>query len=411
MKQANGKWVIGEDFWGRESEIQILNTRICEGAHTLLVAQRRMGKTSLMHELIRRLGIENQCICLFVDFQKSKDASDAIVELSLSTKSHQPLWNKTKEAFKNIFQTASNKIESINLQEVGIKLRAGLTTANWRDKGDEIFQLLATADRPVILFWDEVPILINRILKGDDYHITPQRRAQADAFLSWLRDNSLKYQKTIHIFLTGSIGLEPILRQAGLSATINNFVPFELKPWDKATAQGCLNQLARNYGIILYEGVTDSVVDHLGYCIPHHVQMFFSHIHDYCLRKKVKEFRVDEVKTVYETEMLSIRGHAELSHYEERLKMVLGEERFKIALDILTEASIGNGISITVLKKLQEWGGYPMDVLREVLWVLEHDGYLTCDRDCYSFNSKLLKDWWRSRNSLFFTRVSDRKSS
>ena len=27
-------------------------------------------------------------------------------------------------------------------------------------------------------------------------------------------------------------------------------------------------------------------------------------------------------------ELLSIRGHAELTHYEERLKMVLGEETF-----------------------------------------------------------------------------------
>ena len=51
MKMGMGKVVTGEGFWDREEEKKLLVQRIKEGAHVLLVAQRRMGKTSLMAEV------------------------------------------------------------------------------------------------------------------------------------------------------------------------------------------------------------------------------------------------------------------------------------------------------------------------------------------------------------------------
>ena len=111
--------------------------------------------------------------------------------------------------------------------------------------------------------------------KGADYRITPERRQQADLFLSWLRENSIRHQGKIRIVLSGSIGLEPVLRQGRLSATLNNFEPFELKPWDEDTACGCLEALAASYELEFEPGVPGEMVEMLGCCIPHHVQMFF----------------------------------------------------------------------------------------------------------------------------------------
>lgn len=55
MKSATGRWVVGNDFFGREPELRVLETRVREGNHTLLSGQRRMGKTSVAQELGRRL--------------------------------------------------------------------------------------------------------------------------------------------------------------------------------------------------------------------------------------------------------------------------------------------------------------------------------------------------------------------
>ena len=206
-----------------------------------------MGKTSLMKEIKRQL--TGRYHCLFVDLQKASTAEDAIVEISLALKPYNSLWNKIKDLFSNVLSRATETIEGINLGEIGIKLRAGLSSGNWIEKGDSLLSILAESELPILLLIDEVPLMVNRMLKGEEYKITPQRKAKVDEFMSWLRKNSLDHQGKIRIIISGSIGFEPILRQAGLSATINHFQPFDLKPWDDATAVGCLQALAAEYGI------------------------------------------------------------------------------------------------------------------------------------------------------------------
>ena len=58
MKSSTGPWVRGDDFFDREAELDTLGTRVREGNHVLLSGQRRMGKTSIVQELGRRLEME-----------------------------------------------------------------------------------------------------------------------------------------------------------------------------------------------------------------------------------------------------------------------------------------------------------------------------------------------------------------
>jgi AAA+ ATPase superfamily predicted ATPase len=64
MKQSYGNWVDGDRFWNREKDIELLVERINSGQHVLLVAQRRMGKTSVMREIARRLNKDYICLLL-----------------------------------------------------------------------------------------------------------------------------------------------------------------------------------------------------------------------------------------------------------------------------------------------------------------------------------------------------------
>ena len=48
LRKAGGNWVVGDRFFDRETEIEALMERVGDGIHTLLTAQRRMGKTSLV---------------------------------------------------------------------------------------------------------------------------------------------------------------------------------------------------------------------------------------------------------------------------------------------------------------------------------------------------------------------------
>ena len=406
MIRGHGNWVSGERFWDREAELAILEKKAAEGAHILVTAQRRMGKTSLLKELADRL--KDRYICLFVDLQRAAGPADAVVEISVALNPHKSLWRKTEELFGNILKL----VEKVDFGDLSFTLRAGLTSGNWKEKADGLFSILASSETPVILMMDEMPILVNRILKGGDFTITPERRREADIFMSWLRDNGQRHRGKISMLISGSIGLEPVLNQAGLSATLNTFQPFELRPWDDTTAVSCLEALAGEYGITFRDSAAQAVVSRLGYCIPHHVQMFFSNIYDRCVRKGVTEFHPDEVEDVYETEMLGIHGHVELTHYEERLKLVLPIECYALALEMLTEASVSGKLTP---EALPAWGKYYdftpnslVETQKMILQVLEHDGYLKRSGGCYSFASPLLKDWWKRRHGSFHIPILER---
>jgi hypothetical protein len=410
LKQAVGKVVTGEWFWDRETEIELLTNKIDEGANILLVAQRRIGKTSVLAELHERL--RERYTCLFVDLQRARNSPRAIADISMAIHEHRSLWEKTSELFANILEKVTDSVEKVEAGEFGVTIRAGLSGGNWMDKGDEIFEILANAEKPVVLMFDELPIMVNFMLKGDDFKITSERRSRADEFLSWLRKNSIEHQSKVRTIISGSIGLEPILRQARLSATINHFLPFELKPWDEVTAKGCINALANEYSVTLQNGVPEEMVERLGCCIPHHVQMFFSHIYDRCIRKGKMEFSVEEAGDVYEKEMLGVRGHAELTHYEERLEMVLGKDLFTLAIDMLTEAAVTRCLTKEAIATFRkEYTLEDVDIVeaqKEVIWVLEHDGYIRQSKEGYVFVSKLLRDWWKNRHGAFFTPILKR---
>jgi hypothetical protein len=408
LKQSQGNVVTGDRFWDREKDIEIFIEKIEEGAHILLVAQRRMGKTSLMAEAAERLG--DKYVCLFVDLQGSRNGPDAIKEITVKVREYMNLWQRTKDLFGNVLV---DYVEEVNAGELGVKIRAGLSEANWAGKGDELFKILSGSTKPVVLFMDEVPILVNYLIKGEEGKITSEGKRRADQFMSWLRKNSIEHQEKVRIVISGSIGLEPVLRQAGLSATVNNFVPFELKAWDEKTTKDCLAALANEYGIKFEQGATSKIIEKLGSCIPHHVQMFFGHIYDKCKRRNNMVCTIRDVEEVYNSEMLGVRGHAELTHYEERLERVLGTELTPFAFDMLTEAAIGRLDKQAIVAFQKEYTQSVTNVAeaqKEILQVLEHDGYLKKTSDGFVFESRLLKDWWKNRHEAFFTSVLKRRA-
>jgi len=412
LKKAGGNWVDGDRFFDREAELEALMERIADGRHTLLTAQRRMGKTSLVRETLRRLQEGGEFEPLFVDLEDADSPEDAIAEIAAQTLAAQGSWLPIKRAFANLLAQAGDRIEELEAGEVKFKLRAGIDRGNWKERGDAVFRALAEHERPVVLAIDELPILVNRLLKGNDYRITPDRRKAADAFLSWLRRVG-QMHPTIRLIVSGSVGLEPILRQAGLSAHANIFSPFELEPWSEKTAVDCLEALALSYGLELSLAVRQRMCRKLRCCIPQHVQQFFDYLHEHLRKAHSSVATPDEVDHVYDTYMLGIRGTIDLDHYRSRLEMVLGSDGCRVAIELLTEGATDGGVLTDeaigrydeYFRSLDDYDALPVT---DVLPVLEHDGYLGRDSDGYRFVSGLIEDWWRARFGVHFTSISDR---
>jgi hypothetical protein len=214
--------------------------------------------------------------------------------------------------------------------------------------------------------------------------------------MSWLRSNSIRHQGKIRFVVTGSIGLHPILRQAGITATSNNFMAFDLPPWPREVATAFLNQMASDYNLTLDAGVADYMSGLIGYCIPHYVRMLFHHVQRHCEYEGISSLSKDLVLKVYEENMLGVHGRAELSHYEERLR-ILGENAHDLAVALLTETAVTGYLdSESALSLCQRICGpeAPEGQLRELLNILEHDCYIERRGDRFEFVSNLVRDWW-----------------
>jgi hypothetical protein len=261
-----------------------------------------------------------------------------------------------------------------------------------------------------VLFIDELPILVMRLLKGGHDDVVAEGIAAAEMLMSWLRAKSLEHNEQLRLVITGSIGLEPVLERAGLSATINHLTPLNLEPWDEPTALGCLFALASQYQLHLEEDAARTMARLLGCCIPHHVQMFFAHVLRDANRRASASISQEDVERVYHGSMLSNRGHAELSHLEERLKQIVGLKLLPLTLDLLTEAATTGELTDTAVQILVQDQEEPVvrGQLHEILRILEHDGYLTRKDEAYIFVSDLVRDWWKARFGFGYVPTNQR---
>ena len=414
LRKGRSNWVDGDRFFNRTEELAALSERVQDGTHTLITAQRRMGKTSLVRELLRRLDDNGRYETLFVDLESASNAGTAIAEIAFEARSIQGVGNRIRSMFSNFIPGVESVSLSAASVDFKVQMRDGINKGNWRETGNEVFASLTASEKPVVLAIDELPILVNRLLRGQDNAITHEGREAADLFLSWLRQNAQTHSGQVILLVSGSIGLEPILKQAGLSAHANILSPFELRAWNHRIASECLGSLALNYGVSLPEPARADMCERLRQCVPHHVQQFFDHVHRHIQSEGRSEATVEDVEQVYRRDMLGAHGQMAMQHYEERLRTALGNKEYAIATDLLTQAAVNGGaLTRNAVRKyvaqLRARGNRDAaETIRDALYLLEHDGYLERQGDGYRFVSGLLEDWWLGQHGMFFTPIEDR---
>ena len=236
--QAAVTGFYGDRFFDREAEIDALRERVENGTHTLLTAQRRMGKTSLVRELLHRLDDEGQFATVFVDLEAAMDGADAVAEMAIQAQSVQSIWRRIQTWSANRLGDIRDNVEEVGVSELKVRVRAGMDAGNWQRDGDRFFEALAANERPVVLAIDELSILVNRLLKGHDYRITPERRAATDRFMSWLRRNCQAHPSRVCLIISGSVGLGPILRPGRPQRSGQHFYALRLTALESGDLHG-----------------------------------------------------------------------------------------------------------------------------------------------------------------------------
>ena len=395
MKPATGRWVRGDDFFGRESELQILKNLASEYNHVLLTGQRRMGKTSIVQELGRRLeSLESkEWVFVFADVEGAECPEDVVARIA---KAARPVLSRSSQFIIGAKDWIGEDVE-IGAPNFRMKIHAGLNAGNWQHHGEQLIRDCAKHEKSVLLVIDEVPIFLNRMRYKDD------NAERVDLFMSWFRGVLQTLGgHSLAVILSGSIGLEPLMQRLGLSDRINHLDSFPLGPWSRDDSIKCFKRLAESNDLQVDEGVAAAVYKKLGIGIPQHVQSFFACLRGFSIMKDRDRVTVEDVNEVYNAELLGPAGQRFLMHYETRLEDALDDDSYTIAMEILAEAAVQGVFTLSARCFLERAYSkrFPnvSGLISDVLDVLIHDGYLEKAEDhSYFFPSRLLKDWWSMR--------------
>lgn len=386
MKVSIGNPVTGEDFFDREAEQRAMWRRLGSD-HILLLAPRRIGKTSLMHRLCDTAASHDfqAAIC---SFAPCNTELECVQTLYRAVTDEQRIDQKVKGSLIEILK----KIQGIDIAGVGIQW-GGQDTDPWRQIGDAIAASLQQTDRTWLICVDEVPVFILKLLEQED------GRAKARSFLYWFRDLRQTHHKKVRWILAGSIGMDTVASRLGLSDTINDLATMPLGAFAPETAHRFLTELGNSFDIPLDETLRDHVIQRIGWPVPYYLQLMFSQLQD--IRDTKEHLTTADVDNAFEN-LLSPSYKVHFDYWRQRLKDELNHPDAEYATHLLNHACHDpDGVRHDTLKqalseKISD-AERREENLRYLLDVLENDGYLVNDNGRYRFRLAWLREYWLRR--------------
>ncbi len=392
-----GSPVTGSNYFPRPYiEEEILEA--LEGDHVSLLSPRRTGKTSILFHL--RDSSAKEKAFFFINLEKYKTPHEwiaSMLECLLRDRRFYPLLSSCGKAFHGLVNLA-NRLESIKLSVFNAKIRQAVGK-DWKTTAEKFFRVLEKEERSVVFLLDEFPILVNRIAK---------ERKDIESILRWFRDWRQENQGSNMKFLvTGSIGLDNVVRRLGLIDTINDLNTVELPPLTEDQAFEFMTALAANNQFDLPIEKQKKILTLLGPPWPYFLQIFVSEVRAW--QKRNRTSLTDEiVERVYRERLVSGHKNKYLPHMFDRLKEILDPLELRMARAILKQCALHPaGLRrdhFRLFRQAAAKGGESKagDRLDYVLDILKHDGYLVQSFEGErrtTFFSNMLRDYWKEKVS------------
>lgn len=380
-----GKPVHDHNFFGRDAELEDLQA-ITEREHVLLLAPRRVGKTSLLHALAKRVDRDGSAIGVYASVAAATSESQfvqAILNAIYATKRGR----KLKRGFVARALGLGRGVKSVKVAGSGVDLET--RAPSWQEDADRAFAAIVKSELPLLILIDELPVLVLALAKADT------SGARVRAFLQWFRDlrQQIAGASKLRFVLSGSIGLDNVTRRHQLTETINDLRLWPLGPFQPAAAHEFLGHLAASYEIELGPELRTAVCGVAEWLIPYHLQVIFSELRE---QSKAMQPTLALLNVTIET-LLDRRTY--FSYWDERLHDALGEPSASIARAMLaicardpagaTPDAMNQSIAAIVPDPLERARAF-----KWVVDVLSNDGYLVLQDSRWRFRSGLLRRYW-----------------
>jgi len=390
MENVIGNPVEGENFFGRGNEVTAIWSRL-KTDNILLLAPRRVGKTSLMLRLRDEAKAAGYEVLYASVAGAQTEVAFARTMLAAIAKhaAKKTIAEKLKTSRVGGWLRRVKKIGIFSVVELELNDEA---KDHWAAIGEEIVAALTSSGARWLLLVDEVPIFILALLRAD------QSGVRARDFLNWFRTmrQDAGNVSRVRWLLAGSIGLDTVTRRMNFGDTINDlFLYNDFGPFDDETAHAFLRKLAWSSGSTLSDEVIARVCERMQWLLPFHLQLWFNEV------PRGVVVTAEVADCAYERLLLPAKK-SYFDFWRQRLHEELGrpdDARAIRILNVVAGATQDEGVSRQTLSAV-----FSMDIadiderdrqLNYLVDVLTGDGYISARGDRHYFRSALLHEFWR----------------
>ncbi|UTJ07819.1 AAA family ATPase [Arcobacter roscoffensis] len=382
MKNCVGQAVRGNDFWDRNSEISIIWNKIDSGSHILLAAPRRVGKTSIMFNLLDNP--KDDYIVMYIDTE-SADNENEFWQKLFNALQEEDFVNKLKSYSNTLFE----KIKNIRIDKIstsGVTFGDG-ETLDYSEAFEKMIKDLDT-NKKLIIMIDEFAQTVENIIKYED-------TISAIKFIKRHRElrQNQKISSKVSFIYAGSIGLESVVSKLNGMKHINDLNSIKVNPLSFIESKQFISVLVSNLELKLDDTVINEFLKRVEWYIPFYIQLIIQEIKTITIEDNVNEVTVEILDKAINN-ALNHRNHFE--HWRSKLKEALGINEFKFTKEMLNHISENNIMESLDIINIGVKYDLDDDEVKEIIHSLIHDGYINNNDNPkeYRFNSPILKMWW-----------------
>lgn len=390
---STGNIATGDNYFPRPADEKKLWRHLSDGAHVLLLAPRRVGKSSLITHIKDQPKLGYAVIYVFVQACDNEQSfyQKMLREIYKSNhiKKSDKIKGKLVEWAKSINFSLSVSPENI---EVGMSKEQSVTKIITHEMiRDVLYESLKLSEETIIIAIDEFPDVLEKIFNE-------QGKKGVEQFLSGIRAlcQDPEFNEKVQFILTGSIGLDTLAEKLAVTDLINMLVTMSVRPFKDNRAIEFIEFYIKKHcpEIVLDKETKQTIIDEVSWNMPYYLGLVCEQLIE-IFDEEERQIEHNDVKVAIDN-LFSPAMKTVFSHWRDRLNRLEKIERSyaQQVLDLVSQ--VNNSVVYGELFNLSQQADFKDQVdSRYVINCLLHDGYLyQPDDSTYQFTSPLLKRWW-----------------
>ncbi|NQU86349.1 MAG: hypothetical protein HQ541_11360 [Mariniphaga sp.] len=380
-KTKTGDAVTGEYYLRRQKINDLFWSYIEKRSDVLFVAPRRIGKSSIMKDLVASAPKNYYCIYKNIEGATTKNLFyKRIFEMLIQRLS----WTKKNIAF------VTSWISKYDIKKIGKdSIELGKSPKVYQKEVFGLLNEVAKEGLIVILFIDEfVEVILNLRNKGNT--------EDAISILHELREIRHNSDlKNIIFVYAGSIGLHYIVKEIGRPKLINDLEPLNIDPLTIPEAKQLINRLTKGATIQYDKKNQEYLINKIEHLIPYFIQLMIAEINVIAFKNDSENINTDLIDIAFTS---ATKNTANFDDWVKRLKDYL-KTNYSFINHILTYCAHKGKINIQeIYDSAVEYE--KNENYKELIDELVKDGYLYEKNNVYQFLSPFIKNYWLYKNPI-----------